>query len=267
MAEGRDQIPSSARQSTGEHAGESTSTGPLDELKQALAGTDVEVSAICAGYDGYLLAPEKSTRRGAVSSMKEILTAAGELGSTGLIVVPAFTSQKQLPPQEGSKVLKGLLAELGEHARECGTTVMLEPVNRTITTFLRRVAHAASICRDVDEPGVGLLADFFHMYFEETSDLGAVLSAGRWCRHVHLSGGQQHVQGVSARKLPGQGRRSFVQGFQGLKLIGYRGYCSFECGSGDNPEKETPGSVRFIRREWKKARVGNVGAHLDLRSE
>ena len=59
-----------------------------------------------------------------------------------------------------------------------GSRVLLEPLNRGEAFFLRQVADAASICRDINSPGVQMMGDFYHMYIEETSDLGAFLSAG-----------------------------------------------------------------------------------------
>ncbi len=47
-----------------------------------------------------------------MQSMKEILTAVGELGSTGMIMVPPFNGRTQL----GHKESRELLPELGEHA-------------------------------------------------------------------------------------------------------------------------------------------------------
>lgn len=233
--------------------------GRVDDLKKALRGTRIKVSAICAGYDGILIHPDGSVRKKCVQSMKEILTAAGELGSTGLIVVPAFNRHEQLQPKEARKVLLDLLPELGEHAHEHGTRVLLEPLNRGEAFFLRMLADAAAICRDVGHPGVCLMGDFYHMYIEETSDLGAFLSAGKWCHHVHLAS--------RTRKLPGQDERSFVQGFRGLKLIGYRDYCSFECGVKGDPMVEMPKSMEFLRKQWKQATIGNFKSLIDLRSE
>jgi sugar phosphate isomerase/epimerase len=74
--------------------------------------------------------------------------------------------------------------------------VLLEPLNRTEAFFLRQLADAASICRDAGHPGVAMMGDFYHMHREETSDLGAFISAGSYLHHVHLAS--------RTRKLPGQ---------------------------------------------------------------
>jgi len=221
--------------------------GRAKEITDALNGTRVKLSAICAGYSGCIISPEKTEREKTVSSMKAILTVAGELGSTGLVVVPAFNRQKQLVGKEARTVLVDLLGQLGEHAQKAGTRVLLEPLNRREAYFLRQLADAASICRDVNSPGVAMMGDFYHMYFEETSDEGAFLSAGKYCHHVHL--------GSIRRKLPGQDARSFVDGFRGLKRIGFRDYVSLECGCLGKPEVEIPKSFRFLEKQWADAAV------------
>ena len=66
------------------------------------------------------------------------------------------------------------LRKLGDYAREQGTTVILEPLNRKEAHYLRQVADAASICRDTGSRGVCCMCDFWHMTAEETSDYGAL---------------------------------------------------------------------------------------------
>lgn len=217
----------------------------VGEIKAALANSSVKVSAICAGFSGVLISDQESEREKAMASMKEILTAAGELGSTGLVFVPAFNGQTKLGHVEGRKILIDLLPELGEHAVKHNTRLLMEPLNRNEAWFLRQLADAASICRDVNHPGVRMMGDFYHMYIEETSDMGAFISAGKYMHHVHLAS--------IKRNLPGQDERDFIDGFKGLKMIGYRDYCSFECGVIGDRDAEIPKSVKFLREQWKKA--------------
>jgi len=219
--------------------------GRVKEITGALKGTRITMSAICAGYRGVLISEDKNVRDEAVKTMKEILPAAGELGSTGLIVVPAFNNQTKLNHVEGRKILVEILPELGEAAQKAGTRILLEPLNRGEAWFLRMLADAAAICRDVNHPAVCMMGDFYHMGIEETSDLGAFISAGKYLHHVHLASRR--------RNLPGQDERSFVDGFKGLKWVGYQDYCSLECGVVGDKEVEIPKSVVFLRSEWRKA--------------
>lgn len=221
--------------------------GRVESIKNAIKGTNVKVSAICAGYAGAPISHDPNEREKAVRTIKEILTAAGELGSTGLIIVPAFNNQTTLGNREGRKILVDMLPDLGEHAVKCGTRILMEPLNRGEAFFLRLLADAAAICRDVNHPGVCVMGDFYHMNIEETSDCGAFLSAGKYLHHVHLASAK--------RNLPGQDDRSFVDGFRGLKMVGYQDYCSLECGCKGDPEIEIPKSFRFLEKQWEQATI------------
>lgn len=221
--------------------------GRVKDIRQALAGTSIEVSAICAGYQGALISHDSGEREKARRTIKEILEPAGELGATGLIVVPAFNQQTELCNREARKILLDQLPELGEEAVRCGTRILLEPLNRQEAFFLRQVADGAAICRDAGHPGVCLMGDFYHMAIEETSDCGAFLSGGAYLHHVHLASRK--------RNLPGQDERSFVDGFLGLKMIGYQDFCSLECGVVGDPEVEIPKSFRFLERQWAEAEL------------
>ena len=217
----------------------------VPEIKAALANSKVKMSAICAGFSGALMSDDEAVRKQCVESMKVILTAAGELGSTGLIYVPAFNGQTKLDHIEGRKILLDLLPELCEFAQKAGTRMLLEPLNRGETWYVRQVADAAAICRDVKSLAACVMGDFYHMYIEETSDMGAFISGGDMLRHVHLAS--------IKRNLPGQDERDYTNGFAGLKMIGYQDFCSFECGCIGDPEVEIPKSVKFLREQWKKA--------------
>ena len=123
------------------------------------------MSAICAGFQGFILSTDPAIRKQCMDTMKEIIAPAGELGSTGVIIVPAFNGQKPAMPhtQETRDFLCEQFNEMGNFAKEHGTTVIFEPLNRKEAFYLRQVADAASICRDINNPGVRCMGDFWHM--------------------------------------------------------------------------------------------------------
>jgi sugar phosphate isomerase/epimerase len=222
--------------------------GNEKKYADAVKATKLKISAICGAADcanGHLVSDEVEKREPAFESIKRALSAAGELGSTGVIFVPAFNGQTKLGNQEIRKILVDRLPALGEHAAKAGTHLILEPLNRGEAYFLRQVADAASIARDCKSPGVAVMGDFYHMFIEETSDLGAFISGGPYVQHVHLAS--------RIRVLPGQDERQFVEGFRGLKQIGYANFCSLECGVRGDAREEIPKSVVFLRDQWAKA--------------
>jgi sugar phosphate isomerase/epimerase len=223
----------------------------VNELKQALEGRNIKISAICAGFKGFMLSTDEAIRNQCRDSMQEICAAAGKLGSTGVIIVPAFNSQQPCMPhtQETRDFLCQWFDELGKFAVEQGTTVILEPLNRREAFYLRLVADAASICRDINNPGVKCLGDLWHMTWEETSDMGAFLSAGQYLQHVHIASRKR-------RLIPGEDGEAdnYIEGFKGLKMIGYDKYISLECGSkAENKNASAAASVELIKKQWKAA--------------
>jgi sugar phosphate isomerase/epimerase len=179
-----------------------------------------------------------------------LIILAGELGSTGVIIVPAFNSQVPVMPhtQETRDFLCEQFNEMGNIAQKHGTTVILEPLNRKEAFYLRQVADAASICRDINNPGVTCLGDFWHMTWEETCDMAAFLSAGKYLQHVHMASRKR-------RSMPGEDGEAdnYVSGFKGLKMIGYNKYVSFECGCQGDRKVVVPAALELLRKQWKEA--------------
>ena len=222
----------------------------MQEFKDALKGRNIKVSAICAGFEGFILSTDPAILKKCRDTMEELIILGGELGSTGVIIVPAFNSQVPVMPhtQETRDFLCEQFNEMGNTAQKYGTTVILEPLNRREAFYLRQVGDAASICRDIDNPGVTCLGDFWHMTWEETCDMAAFLSAGKYLQHVHMASRKR-------RSMPGEDGEAdnYVNGFKGLKLLGYDKYVSFECGLQGKREEAVPAALELLRKQWKEA--------------
>ena len=224
-------------------------TERMNEIQQALRGRDIKVSAICAGFKGFILAEDPAVKAEFDSSMREIIAAAGELGSTGVIMVPAFNAQKPVKPHtlETREYLCEQMHELGEFALKHNTTVILEPLNRKEAHYLRQVADAAAICRDSKSAGVMCMGDFWHMQ-EETSYYAALMAAGKYLQHVH-------VASRGKRKMPGEDGEldNYIDGMRALKELKYDKYFSFECGTNGDRNVTVPAAVELLRAQWKLA--------------
>ena len=222
----------------------------VNEINQALRGRNIKVSAICAGFDGFILAEDPKVKAQFDSTMRDIIAAAGEIGSTGVIMVPAFNGQKPCKPHtlETREYLCEQMHELGEYALKHNTTVILEPLNRRECHYLRLVSDAAAICRDSKSAGVKCMGDFWHMQ-EDPSDYAAFLSAGQYLQHVH-------VASRGTRKMPGEDGLvdNYVDGFRALKEMNYPYYVSFECGTNGKREETVPAAVELLRAQWKQAK-------------
>lgn len=225
-----------------------------EDMKTQIADAGLFPSAVCWGsHGGDLVSDDVSKRQKGVDDLKAVLEAAGIVGSTGVIYVPAFNGQTKLTNQEIRKVLMDTFPALAEFAAQCGTYIIFEPLNRGEAYFLRQVADGTAIAHDInaDGKGIGVMGDFYHMSIEETDMMGAFISGGKYLQHVHLAGGTTDPR----RTIPGQNQTRFVEGFRGLKYIGYDKFCSFECGVRGDREVEIPKACQFLRKEWELALV------------
>jgi sugar phosphate isomerase/epimerase len=220
----------------------------IGEIQAALKNRKISVSAVCAGFDGWLIADDPAIRQKCMDSLKVIIGASGELGSTGVIFVPAFNNQKSLPDKEARELLLGEMHELGEFALQHKTRILLEPLNRKECYFCRQLADGASIVRDVNSAGAAVMGDFWHMTWEETNDRAAFLAAGDYLHHVHIASRKR-------RKMPGEDGEAdnYINGFRGLKEINFQDFVSFECGSVGDKKETLPAAVRLMHEQWHKA--------------
>lgn len=228
----------------------------IAEVKEALKGTKVKVSALCWGArNGDLVSTDPEKRKSGIEAIKKALDTAGELESTGVIFVPCFNGQSDLKPDEIDKILWEILPDIGDHAKKAGSRVLLEPLNKGETFYLNRIEQAAAICAKINHPGICLMGDFYHMAKEEKSDAEAFKSGAKWLHHVHLASRVRWLPGEDKLKEPDKPERSLVDGFRALQQIGYQDYCSLECGiaPGQDPMKAIPQSFQLLRDQWSEA--------------
>ncbi len=223
--------------------------GRIQEIRDAIAGTNVKVSALCWGaHKGDLVSLDMEKRKKGIEDLKDALATAGELQSTGVIFVPCFNKESELPPAELDKILFDILPDIAAHAVKAGSRVLLEPLNKGETFYINRIEQAAAICKRINSPGLGLMGDFYHMSKEETDQEKAFVDGAPWLWHVHLATGKSRI-------LPAQEEHSYVEGMRGLRKLGYPYYCSLECGcrKGTDPMVEIPKAFAFLREQWKLA--------------
>ena len=224
-----------------------------DAMAAAIKGRKLRFCVTCIGARGNAGMADPAERRAVIDTTKSIVESAGKLGAVGVIMCPA-RKQIDLPfPELRERFLSEILPEILAHAEKCGTSIVLEPLNRGETMFLRQVADGAAIARDAKSPAIGVMGDFWHMTSEETSDMGAFISAGTYLKHVHIASRK-------TRKIPGVDGEAdnYVDGFKGLKLIGYRGAVSIEAGyPKDTPDEQKKQllarAAALMRTQWDQA--------------
>jgi len=225
----------------------------IPALESAIKGRNLKFSVTCISARGNAGMADPVERRALIDTTKSILSSVAQLKGVGTITVPA-RKKIELPfPELRERYLKEILPEILEHAEKLGVCLVMEPLNRKETMFLRQVADGAAIARDTGSSAAGTMGDFWHMTSEETSDMGAFISAGNYLKHVHIASRKQ-------RMIPGLDgdADNYVNGFKGLKLIGYRGSVSIEAGypkktTDEEKKKMLINAAKLMQRQWEEA--------------
>jgi sugar phosphate isomerase/epimerase len=219
----------------------------FEEIKKAVSRTEVPISSICGGYRGWIGAFEIEERQNAITDIGEILGYTAEIGAAGVIVPAAYgIFSRKLPPfnpprskEEDREVLLDSLEKLDKRAKQTGSNLFLEPLNRYEDHMINRLEEAKSL---IDEGGfsrVKVMADFFHMNLEEADIAKSIKESGHLIGHVHLAD--------SNRLMPGQGHLDFEPGFKALKNIGFTQFMSIECTVTGDPLKSYIQSANFLK--------------------
>jgi sugar phosphate isomerase/epimerase len=228
----------------------------VEAMNKAMTGRKLFVATACGPSDFSYAEPEK--REAEVQKFLPVIEALGAMKSVGLILCPARGKVPMGFKELREDFVTNTGKRLAEHAAKHGTSIVLEPLRRNETPFLRQVADGARMAADIG-PGATVMGDFWHMQLEETSFMGAFICAGKLLSHVHIAG-------LKERIIPGVHPEDvYVDGFKGLKLLGYRGAVSFEGGWPKNPADPKKGipqeektklilnMVKLLREQWAMA--------------
>lgn len=191
---------------------------------------------------------DPAKRRAAIDEQKAMLTTLAAAGGVGFVAPHAFgLFSRHLPPftpprsdNESRAQLLEALREVAEHAADAGVEVFLEPLNRFEDFVVNRLADASWYVDQVNSPGLGVIADTWHMNIEE-SDIGAAIrEAGSRIHHVQL--------GDSNRLEPGAGHYDWDETLTALEDIGYDGWLAMECTLSGPAREVLPRVSKLLKR-------------------
>ncbi len=107
-----------------------------------------------------------------------------------------------------------------EVAEDLGVDLLIEPINRYETGFIRNIDDALDFCGKVNSARLKILIDTFHMNIEEGDMVESIKRSGSKIAHIHLADNN--------RRYPGQGHIDFRSIAHILEEINYQGFLSFE---------------------------------------
>ena len=130
----------------------------------------------------------------------------------------------------GAARIAQALERVGRRATQRGVTVAFEPVSHGEIGWHNTIASAASLVRRIDQPGLRLMIDSFHMNIEERDPLAPLRDIADILVHVHIS--------ETNRDVLGAGRWPTGDFLRELGRIGYAGFCSVGVYNTRRPRRE-----------------------------
>lgn len=228
-------------------AGDGRFAARAGELRRAREA-GVVMPTVCVQMDHFIGDFDAERRRDARATMKLLLSTIVEAGGFGAITpaswgmfstrLPPFT-----PPRDAAgdrEVLLEELTSLGEHAKEVGATLLLEPLNRYEDHMVNTLAQAVDLVRTVDLPSVRVVADFYHMNIEEVDIDASIREAAPYLAHFQVSD--------SNRLEPGAGHLDWAAHLDTLAGIGYTGWLAMESRLSAPAEQVLPNVSKLLRR-------------------
>ena len=186
------------------------------KLVDALKGRKLFLTTAC-GPSRFDYA-DKAKNDAEVEKFMPVLEILGQMKSVGLIICPARGK-----PEVGLKELREDFVtntgkRLAEKAAACGTSIVLEPLRRGETPFMRQVADAAKMAQEIGK-GCTVMGDFWHMMWEEPSYFAAFVAAGKLLKHVHIASlGNRKVPGTDQGARHGRRARQLRGRLQGAQV-------------------------------------------------
>lgn len=213
------------------------------KLKQLAESYGLRVVGMHRTYpvspDLTLISPNKLIRKKAVDHLKEIIKLAFDLDA-GHVLIAGRYSGPGIQKVKFWEWAKEGITEAGKFARELGIDLVIEPLNRYLTSFVNRVEEALLFMKEVGLENVRVMADTFHMNIEEANFIDPLEKAGENLVHMHMAD--------SNGRAPGRGHISFEEIIACLKKIGYEGYLSFEVLPIPDPDSSARESKEYIER-------------------
>ena len=200
----------------------------LPELRAA-AREGVVMPTVCVDMPYFIGDFDPELRTDAVAQLKTQLSVIAELGGLGAMTPASYgLFSRRLPPfipprseTADRDVLLEALTALGEHARQEGVLILLEPLNRYEDYLVNRLETAVELAAATGLASVKVVADTYHGSIEEADPCAAVLGAAPFLAHVQVSD--------TNRLEPGAGHLDWPPLLAALRSCGYAGDLALEC--------------------------------------
>lgn len=170
-----------------------------------------------------LASSDAAVRQRARDHVAACISAARDVGSrmlSGPMYTPVgYLTGRRRTPSEWKWTVDSW-QQLSGAVQAAGIDIGIEPLNRFETYFLNTASDAAQLCREIDNPSIGILFDTFHANIEEKSVGAALRQAAPYLKHLHTC--------ENDRGVPGSGHVAWAEFFSAVAEIGYDRWLTIE---------------------------------------
>lgn len=164
-------------------------------------------------------------RQQVLKEVRSAIPVAKRLGAKWFTVVPG-TRDKTVPHKQQTANVIETLKQCCEICEPAGMVMVIEPLNHLVDhpgMFLRKIAQAYAICREVNSASCKILDDLYHQQITEGSLIRNLDDA--WDEIAYIQ-----VADVPGRKEPTTGEINYKNVFRHLRDKGYQGLIGMEHG-------------------------------------
>ena len=214
----------------------------LSRIRESINEQGLQLAAVGTGLvyaqRGLSLTDSDPAKRGkALEVVKGLLRFASS--EHAVVVIGLVRGAPSGDIDAASKLLREILVECDQAAREYGGRIALEAINRYETPLLNTAKDAVTLIQEEQLAATGLLLDTFHMNIEEVSPNETIREFARKIVHFHIAD--------SNRWPPGHGHLKLDDTLHVLEESGYQGWVSTEALPKPSNIEAVEATARFLR--------------------
>jgi D-psicose/D-tagatose/L-ribulose 3-epimerase len=169
------------------------------------------------------ISPDAAVREAAVERLRWAIDMTAAVGGEylcGPFHSPLAVFTGRGPTADEKKWAADVLRRAADHARQAGSTLAIEYLNRFECYFLTTAAEARALVKAVNHPHFRMMYDTFHANIEEKNIPQAIASVADSFVHVHIS--------ENDRGTPGTGHVHWDETFRALRQAKYDNWLVIE---------------------------------------
>jgi len=212
-----------------------------EALKAFLSRFGLTMTMFASGYSAIthrlnLSDANIENRHRSVESCLRFIDFAAAMGSG--IILGLIQGPPVLDPEPYRQNFRLSLETLVPYAIHKGVRLLIEATNKTLTSIANSISQTTRLIHGFPSTTVRILADTYHMHFEEADMIGAMIEHIKNFDSIHYSDDN--------RFLPGLGSLDFAKITEALKQAGFQGMVVLEANIRNSMEKDLRASMDYL---------------------